>query len=96
MPSWAAAGGLSAAWLVAGTRARTCCAAPMGGERSCLFAGTGHDLRGPLRAGASDQALREHVTAIWTRRADRYSELRTRQTGRKKVSRKVEMSHIGS
>src|SRR6266481_4844239 len=25
---------------------------------TCLFAGTGHDLRGPLRAGASDQALR--------------------------------------
>jgi cyclic pyranopterin phosphate synthase len=62
---------------------------------TCLFAGAGHDLRGPLRAGASDQALREHVTALWTRRADRYSELRTRQTGRKKVSRKVEMSHIG-
>ena len=25
---------------------------------TCLFAGAGHDLRGPLRAGASDQALR--------------------------------------
>jgi GTP 3',8-cyclase len=62
---------------------------------TCLFAGTGHDLRGPLRAGASDQALRKHVTAIWTRRADRYSELRTHQTSRTKVSRKVEMSHIG-
>jgi GTP 3',8-cyclase len=59
---------------------------------TCLFAGTGHDLRGPLRGGASDQALRQQVTAIWTRRADRYSELRTRATGR---TQKVEMSHIG-
>jgi GTP 3',8-cyclase len=62
---------------------------------TCLFAGTGHDLRGPLRGGASDQALREQVAAIWTRRTDRYSELRTLQTGRKKVTRRVEMSHIG-
>src|SRR6266581_2843302 len=62
---------------------------------TCLFAGTGHDLRGLLRAGASDQALREHVAAIWTRRADRYSERRTRQTSRNKVSRKAEMSYIG-
>jgi GTP 3',8-cyclase len=63
---------------------------------TCLFAGTGHDLRGPLRAGASDQELREQIAAIWTRRADRYSELRTRQSGRKQqVKRKVEMSHIG-
>lgn len=53
---------------------------------TCLFAGTGHDLRGPLR---------EQVAAIWTRRTDRYSELRTLQTGRKKVTRRVEMSHIG-
>src|SRR6266853_6416030 len=49
---------------------------------TCLFAGTGHDLRGPLRAGADDQALREQVAAIWARRADRYSELRTLQTSR--------------
>jgi len=63
---------------------------------TCLFAGTGHDLRGPLRSGDSDQALRERVAAIWARRADRYSELRTRQTGRKQhVTRKVEMSRIG-
>ncbi len=63
---------------------------------TCLFAGTGHDLRGMLRAGASDQALREQVAAIWTRRTDRYSEQRTRQTGRtQQVKPKVEMSHIG-
>src|SRR5947208_1964570 len=47
---------------------------------TCLFAGAGHDLRGPLRAGATDQALREQISAIWARRADRYSEQRNRQT----------------
>jgi GTP 3',8-cyclase len=62
---------------------------------TCLFAGTGHDLRGPLRAGATDQALRDLVAGIWARRADRYSEQRTRQTRRAKARRKVEMSHIG-
>jgi cyclic pyranopterin phosphate synthase len=49
-----------------------------------------------LRAGASDQALREQVAAIWARRTDRYSEQRTRQAGRTQTAkRKVEMSHIG-
>jgi GTP 3',8-cyclase len=62
---------------------------------TCLFAGAGHDLRGPLRAGSSDQALREQISSIWARRTDRYSELRTRQTSRKKVTPKVEMSRIG-
>jgi len=63
---------------------------------TCLFATAGHDLRGPLRAGASDQALRETLTAIWTRRTDRYSEQRTRQTRHThRVQPKVEMSHIG-
>ena len=62
---------------------------------TCLFAGTGHDLRGPLRAGATDEALRELVTGIWARRADRYSEQRTRHTSRKKARPKVEMSRIG-
>jgi cyclic pyranopterin phosphate synthase len=74
------------------TRARL---SPEGRLYTCLFADAGHDLRGPLRAGASDQALREQVAAIWTRRTDRYSELRTRQVRRKTVTPKVEMSHIG-
>jgi GTP 3',8-cyclase len=62
---------------------------------TCLFAAAGHDLRGPIRAGASDQQLRDQIAAIWARRADRYSEQRTRQTSRKKVTPKVEMSRIG-
>jgi DNA-binding transcriptional MerR regulator len=63
---------------------------------TCLFAAAGHDLRGPLRAGASDQALHDQISSIWTRRADRYSEQRTRQTSRtQQLKPKVEMSHIG-
>src|SRR6266581_3602675 len=63
---------------------------------TCLFAAAGHDLRGPLRAGASDQALRQQIKAISARRADRYSERRTRHTSRaQRVKPKVEMSRIG-
>jgi len=63
---------------------------------TCLFGGAGHDLRGPLRAGSSDQALREQISSIWARRTDRYSEQRTRHSSRaRQVQRKVEMSHIG-
>ena len=63
---------------------------------TCLFAATGHDLRGPLRAGASDHELRKQLSSIWARRADRYSEQRTRQTSRTQQAKpKVEMSRIG-
>ena len=59
---------------------------------TCLFAAGGHDLRELLRSGVSDAQLDESVRAIWTRRTDRYSDLRTAET----TSRpKVEMSHIG-
>jgi cyclic pyranopterin phosphate synthase len=59
---------------------------------TCLFASTGHDLRALVRSGAGDDELRERVAAIWTRRADRYSELRTAGT---RMVPKVEMSYIG-
>jgi NAD-dependent dihydropyrimidine dehydrogenase PreA subunit len=75
---------------------RSCTRARLSAEGklyTCLFAGSGHDLRATLRGGVSDQALREQIAAIWTMRADRYSELRTRATGR---MQKVEMSHIGA
>jgi GTP 3',8-cyclase len=45
---------------------------------TCLFASRGHDLRGPLRAGASDAQLAERLRTIWSAREDRYSALRTR------------------
>jgi len=74
---------------------RGCTRARLSAEGSlytCLFAGAGHDLRGPLRGGASDEALRAQVASVWTRRADRYSELRSLAT---RPKQKVEMSHIG-
>ena len=58
---------------------------------TCLFAVRGHDLRALLRSGAADE-LDETIRAIWTRRADRYSELRAEDTS---ALRKVEMSYIG-
>jgi GTP 3',8-cyclase len=47
---------------------------------TCLFAADGHDLRAVLRSGASDAELTATVEAIWLRRGDRYSELRSAAT----------------
>ena len=60
---------------------------------TCLFARSGHDLRGPLRAGASDAELAGLIGAVWNARDDRYSELRSglRAEGRERV----EMYEIG-
>jgi cyclic pyranopterin phosphate synthase len=59
---------------------------------TCLFASKGHDLRAPLRLGASDEELEGLLRGIWGRRTDRYSELRTAETS---ALPKVEMSYIG-
>ena len=59
---------------------------------TCLFSARGHDLRAPLRSGATDEELAETLRGIWSRRTDRYSELRTEETAAKP---KVEMSYIG-
>jgi cyclic pyranopterin phosphate synthase len=61
---------------------------------TCLFAREGHDLRTPLRAGASDDELAALVAACWTNRGDRYSELRAEIRARGD-GRKVEMFTIG-
>jgi cyclic pyranopterin phosphate synthase len=58
---------------------------------TCLFAVRGHDVRAILRSDAPDD-LEETIRAVWTRRADRYSEIRTEDTS---ALRKVEMSYIG-
>jgi len=57
---------------------------------TCLFAGEGMDLRPVLSRG--EAAFAEHVAGLWSRRTDRYSELR----GGVRASRKhVEMFLIG-
>src|SRR5213083_669250 len=58
---------------------------------TCLFGVRGHDLRALVRGGASDEDLGEAVGAIWARRTDRYSEIRSANTV---DLPKVEMSYI--
>jgi len=59
---------------------------------TCLFAPEGYDLKSIIRGGGSDEDLARAVAAVWQRREDRYSEIRTAETAR---LRKVEMSFIG-
>ncbi len=59
---------------------------------TCLFATRGTDLKTPLRAGETDDALVERIRTVWALRADRYSELRA--AGTADVPR-VEMFAIG-
>jgi cyclic pyranopterin phosphate synthase len=59
---------------------------------TCLFAVRGHDLRALVRSTADDAALEAAIAAIWSRRTDRYSELRTAKTA---DLPKIEMSYIG-
>ena len=63
-----------------------------GGLYTCLFATTGRDLRGLVRAGASDDDVRAAITATWAERTDRYSEQRSSETA---GLHKIEMSFIG-
>jgi cyclic pyranopterin phosphate synthase len=72
---------------------------------TCLFARRGTDLRGRLRAGASEQELEQLLRDVWTGRADRYSAERANLGGRLSQARRgarerglaprVEMSYIG-
>jgi cyclic pyranopterin phosphate synthase len=59
---------------------------------TCLFAVKGHDFKGLLRGGATDEEISKKVAHLWGRRSDRYSELRSENT---LDLPKVEMSHIG-
>ncbi|WP_431711089.1 GTP 3',8-cyclase MoaA [Glutamicibacter uratoxydans] len=60
---------------------------------TCLFAGSGYDLRALLRGGADDRELAEALTGRWRQRDDNYSELRAALTpGNRK---RIEMSYIG-
>ena len=59
---------------------------------TCLFAVRGHDLRALVRGGADDAQLEAAITDVWSRRTDRYSELRSANTV---DLPKIEMSYIG-
>ncbi len=58
---------------------------------TCLFSAAGHDLRSPLRSGATEDDLLAHVQDLWRVRDDRYSELR----GTVPAAPRPEMSYLG-
>jgi cyclic pyranopterin phosphate synthase len=64
---------------------------------TCLFASGGRDLKTPLRQGASDAELLEIIREVWTRRTDRYSELRSANASAPAAAgrSRVEMHEIG-
>lgn len=60
---------------------------------TCLFASEGFDLIGAMRTDRlDDEALYHLVAGQWSRRSDRYSEIRAETAG---TAPKVEMSYIG-
>ena len=59
---------------------------------TCLFAGEGADLRPSLAQG--EDALSERIASLWTRRGDRYSELRGELADRP-ARKRIEMFFIG-
>jgi GTP 3',8-cyclase len=63
----------------------------------CLFATSGHDLRGLIRSGASDGTIATAIARIWEARTDNYSQLRG-SSALPPVdpdAPRVEMSYIG-
>ncbi|MES1923759.1 GTP 3',8-cyclase MoaA [Salinisphaera sp. T31B1] len=77
------------------TRARL---SAIGELYTCLFGVHGRDIRGPMRAGATDAELTDLLAGIWRARDDRYSEIRGEQTASRRgkdADGRVEMSYIG-
>jgi GTP 3',8-cyclase len=63
---------------------------------TCLFSNSGWDIRGRLRQGVDDAALRTFLARVWRVRDDRYSELRTAATNEVGGDpRRVEMFAMG-
>ena len=59
---------------------------------TCLFSNIGHDFKGLLRGGHSDEEMAAFLRSVWRIRDDRYSEQRSEET---LPLPRVEMSHIG-
>jgi cyclic pyranopterin phosphate synthase len=62
---------------------------------TCLLATKGRDLKTPIRAGASDDDLREAIAGVWARRDDRYSEERSGRRGAQGAVPRIEMFKLG-
>jgi cyclic pyranopterin phosphate synthase len=67
---------------------------------TCLFSERGHDFKGILRRGASDDELADFIRSIWAKRTDRYSEERldamnSPQGYEAKARKKIEMISLG-
>ena len=67
---------------------------------TCLFSQEGHDLKGLLRSGVTDEALSEAIGSIWRQRKDRYSEerLEAMRSGagyKARAHKKLEMIVLG-
>ena len=59
---------------------------------TCLFATDGYDLRALVRGDASNDEIGNYLAAVWSRRDDRYSEIRSATA---RALPKIEMSYIG-
>jgi cyclic pyranopterin phosphate synthase len=59
---------------------------------TCLFARNGIDVREPLRADWDAEQLERFIREAWSRRGDRYSEIRSAAT---EGLERIEMSYIG-
>ena len=59
---------------------------------TCLFASAGNDFRALLRDGGTDDDVDALVRQVWSGRADRYSEIRSKAT---RARTRIEMSYIG-
>jgi cyclic pyranopterin phosphate synthase len=83
---WAYADGAGEVGVIASVTAPFCGACTRarisadGQLYTCLFAVKGTDLRDLARSGVSDAELTAAIRAVWSVRADRYSELRSEAT----------------
>lgn len=67
---------------------------------TCLFSDHGHDLKGLMRSGASDDELIQVISEVWRSRTDRYSDERLQAMNspegyQPKEHRKIEMITLG-
>jgi cyclic pyranopterin phosphate synthase len=62
---------------------------------TCLFATAGTSLMEPIRSGASDAELADILRKVWSKRKDRYSEMREPIAAERPLVSKVEMYRMG-